>query len=103
MPILQTTRTIIEVTLPSFGTDDPAIVKMYDTILAGDYEDSDSENRADRAYGILTKIIVSWNLTDQIGNAIPITIDAIRSLPIGDVNAINKALKDNTLTEIKKN
>lgn len=103
MPTLHTTRNIVEVTLPSFGTDDPAIVKLYDTILAGDYEESEDENRSDRAYSIIAKIIIDWNLTDENGNPLPITLDSIKKLPIVDINAINKALKDTSLTTIKKN
>lgn len=102
MPLFHSIRNIVEVKLPSYGEKDPAIVKMYDNIIAGDYDGIDTDNKTDRAYGVLARTIVEWNLVDGGGKPWPITADSIRRLEIDDINALNAARKSTSLSDTKK-
>lgn len=99
-------RKIIIINLPSSTEEDPAYVKVYDSVVAGDYDDIDPnpDKPRDTMYAIYAKIIQEWNFKDENNVVYPITMDNCRLLKSDDLAAIREATSlSKQLDTLKKN
>jgi len=99
MPILRDERKEIKVTL---GTIKDSEITIKDGLLAGDIEDIYGKNETSdvhKMFLVLTKIIVDWNLTDEKGEKLPITIENIKLFDIRDLTEIVNKTSFNELGE----
>lgn len=86
MPILNDTRKIIDLTLPS---DPTAKVQIRDGLLVGDVKEVEKiTNQTDQSLAMLEKMIVSWNFTDEENNPIPTTRENLAKLEMKDLEYI---------------
>jgi hypothetical protein len=86
MPILNDTRKIIDLTLPS---DPEATVQIRDGLLVGDVKAIEEiPNKTDQSLAMLEKMIVSWNFTDADGKALPATASNLAKLEMKDLEYI---------------
>lgn len=101
MPTLQQGFSTIKLIFPSYK-DSEVTIKTSITIgeiaeiekVAGDTE---------RAVAVACKMITSWNFTDENGNELPISIEAIKQLPVQDLefllNTVNPYLEKKTVSD----
>lgn len=79
----RTTTKINLLTIPD------AEIDVYDNFLAGDIEIiANEQNKATQSFLIVKQIIADWNLEDESGKKLPITIENIKKLDITDFNHI---------------
>jgi len=102
MPKLEDTRKILKLSLKSIPESE---IVIRDGLLAGDfeyvYEKDISE--VEMVLRVFSRMIESWNLTDDNGVVLPITIDNIKKLNIEDiVDIINQTSFEKKGEEIDK-
>lgn len=86
---------IVEVRLPGYPEDDPAIVRINTNFLAGDALDvAQHENQMVAAVAALEKIIVGWNFSDDDGAEVPVSVESIRSMSATDFKYLDEAVRD---------
>lgn len=86
-------RKIIELKIPSLEDEnDIIIIKTYDKIVAGDYDNyvSDPNKPRDAMYQLYSNLIQEWNFKDEQGNIYPITLENVRLLPTNVITAIRE-------------
>jgi len=94
MPELKDNRKTKIIKLPSYPGGE---VEVYTSLLFGDLVDTEQvEGEIEKGLLIATRIIKSWNLTDEKGEILPITLENLKKLPSKDglliVEAVNEAL-----------
>lgn len=83
---------IIEVRLPSYGENDPAIAKINTYISVSDVLNIDeSLSEKEKVMLLLVNRIKSWNLTNN-GEPLPITEETIKELDTRDFIALMNAI-----------
>lgn len=105
MPQVRKKDETIEVTLPSYGTEDAAIVVVRKNTATSDIVTvDDTLSEKEKALALLTNLIVSWNLTDE-GKPVPINEATVGALDIQDfivlIGAINTG-ENKELSDQKK-
>jgi hypothetical protein len=105
MPILRDARKEIKVSLKTIEGSE---IIIKDGLLAGDIEDIYGRNETSdvhKMFLVLAKIIVDWNLTNEEGEKLPITVDNIKLFDIRDLTEIVNKTSFNELGEdcLKKN
>jgi hypothetical protein len=98
MPILgkQNLETLHLPSTAGLAEAEQAIVTVNTAITPADLADSEAhETMLDKAAYALSRLIVSWNFTDETGITAPITIDAVRHLNITDFTFLNKWFEQN--------
>lgn len=109
MPQLQDTRETLKLSIKSIK-DSEFILK--DGLLAGDmsfvYGD-EATNDVERGLRALSKMIISWNLTDDKDQPIPVTLDNIRRLTLASIEELlvqtsygKEALETKKISDKKK-
>jgi len=102
MPQLQDTRETLELPIKSI---EGSKVVLKDGLLAGDmsfvYGDA-ATNDIDRALSALSVMIISWNLTDEKGKELPVTLENIKKLDIMDITELINATSFGEIGEIGK-
>lgn len=96
MPVLGKTD-VKEVTLPSFDPKDPAIIKLNTSLTVGDIMVLNNDGKKLEGMAatikIFSRIIISWNFTDESGQILPITEENIGKLKVADLYAIYNSLE----------
>ena len=88
MPILKDERKIIKLTIKSIEGSE---VTVRDGLLGGDMEKvygGGTMNDIQRTLIALSVMIVDWNLTDNAGKILPVTIENIKKLNITDLTEL---------------
>jgi len=88
MPQLQDTRKVLKLSIKSIEGSE---VVLKDGVLAGDTDfifGSSSTTDIERALRALSKMLVSWNLTDEDGKPIPTTLENIKKLNLKDIEEL---------------
>lgn len=100
MPQVRKNEETIEVNLPSYGTEDPATVLLKRHITVSDaISVEETLTEKEKALALLTKSIVSWNLTDN-GEALPITEENVRALEVSDFIALMNSMSVDGIKEL---
>lgn len=101
MPILKTDRETKKVTLPSFEGSE---VEMYTKMTAGELFDYSALPDAERLQYAICKMIKSWNMTNEKGEPLEISVANLRALPLADgLFLINESRMRNENEKLKKN
>lgn len=82
MPKLTDSRKIIEV---ETETIEGGVIKVYDGLLAADVESLDELSGMQRTFSLLLRLIKEWNLEDDAGQPLPITIENLKKLNLKEV------------------
>jgi len=88
MPELKDNRKSLKLPIPSIEGSE---VIVRDGLLAGDMEfvyGNATTSDVDRTLRALSRMIVSWNLTDSEDKKLPVTMDNIKKLDITDVTEL---------------
>lgn len=91
MPVLNTDRETKRIILKeSSKPNDEAWVDVYTQLLAADMIGIDEFQNSQSlvSVAILSKVIKAWNFVDGNGNALPITMDTVKYLPLQDMAQI---------------
>ena len=102
MPQLQDTRKILKLPIKSIGGSE---ITIRDGLLAGDLSfvyGSGATNEIERALRALSKMVVDWNLTDEEGKKLPVTIENINKLDVNDIESLLNATSFGEGQEDKK-
>lgn len=93
MPQVRKNDETVEVNLPSYGTTDVATVVLKKRITVSDaISVSENLTEKEKALALLTKSIISWNLTDN-GEPLPINDESVSALEVSDFIALMSAIK----------
>lgn len=95
MPVLGNKESDIKIVLPSSTAEDEAWVTVKSRLLLRDLievEESSPENQYRQTIASLANYITAWNFTDNEGNVVPITEDAILDFSQADYNYITEHL-----------
>lgn len=84
MPKLEDTRKTLKLPLKSIPESE---VVVRDGLLAGDFEYVYAKDisEVEMVLRVFSRMIESWNLTDDKGEVLPITIDNVKRLDINDI------------------
>ncbi len=85
MPILKDTRKIIEIKLKSI---EGGVIQVYNGLLAADIDVFSETTGKPKLLLMLTKIIKEWNLQDEAGNVLPVSLENVGKIDIADINSI---------------
>lgn len=88
MPQLKDTRETLTLSLKSIEGSE---ITIKDGLLAGDISfvyGAEGINDAERGLRALSKMIISWNLTDEENQPIPPTLDNIRRMNLTQVEEL---------------
>lgn len=85
MPKLTDSRKIIDV---ATETIEGGVIKVYDGLLAADVESLDELSGMQRTFSLLLRLIKEWNLEDEAGKPLPITLDNVKKLNLKEVLTI---------------
>lgn len=91
MPQLQDARKNLKLSIKSIKDSE---VVLRDGLLAGDMSfvyGVAATNDVERTLRALSMMIISWNLTDENGKELPITLENIKKLEITDVTELINA------------
>ncbi len=84
MVIYKDPRTTKKVSIPSTPDSE---VEIYNTLLWKDVEEINlSDNPLLSGQKVLVKLIKDWNLTNENGEKLPITMETLSSFTMDDVN-----------------
>jgi hypothetical protein len=99
MPKINTAG-IVKVTLPSSIDGDPAIVEINKGISVGSLVDIDeSASNMEKSLQLLTKAIISWNITGSDDQILPITVESVKQLQVTDFTFLSKQIDYGQLTK----
>ncbi len=102
MPKLEDTRKVLKLPLKSIPESE---VVVRDGLLAGDFEYVYAKDisEVEMVLRVFSRMVESWNLTNDNGEVLPVTIDNIKKLNINDiVDVINKTSFAGKDTDKKK-
>jgi len=88
MPKLIDTRKILKLPIKSIEGSE---VILRDGLLGSDATiafGNEKMNDAERSLNVLSKMITDWNLTDESGKKLPVTLENIKKLNIIDITAL---------------
>lgn len=75
---------------------DRAWVDVRKELVTGDIVDAeDMASDMQRGLFMLTRLIQDWNFTDAAGAKVPITVEAIKLLPVADFTQLTEYLQNN--------
>jgi len=79
--ILQDNRPTKELTLPSFPGSK---VTIYSSLLVRDIQGMPTTDALGSGISTMHKLIKDWNFTDEDGNDLPVSEEAVKNLPLED-------------------
>ncbi|MBT9146126.1 MAG: hypothetical protein DDT42_02008 [candidate division WS2 bacterium] len=84
MPQYKSSRQLKKVSLPSVEGSE---IEIYSSLLFGDLERIYESEKSDiaKATEALVSLIKDWNLTDEQGQKLPISVETIRTFEMSDV------------------
>lgn len=93
MPVLKDYRSVQTIALPGI---DGGTVDIYTAPLVGDLIEimpAGQEMTNAQSLAMLVRLIKSWNLTDEQGQSLPVTIDNLKLLSVEDLVALSSVLE----------
>src|SRR3990167_7303462 len=87
MPILKTARETKEAVITSIPE---SCLKIYKSVLVSDTEivESIKGGNFQKGLNLLCLMIKEWNLTDEAGVLLPVTIDNLTKIELNDLNSL---------------
>lgn len=102
MPVFKDIREILKLPIKSIEGSE---VTLRNGLLAGDmafvYGDA-TTNDVERALRSLSVMIVDWNLTDEKGEKIPVSLENIKKMDITDITELISATSFGTVDKKKQ-